>query len=166
MSQADWTRERENGSVSLLEPPGQSTRSRPLLSIGMGLVIFLCGIVIGAAAMNIRHERQRRLPLRDRIPALIADQLQRDLTLSRAQHDQIASIVKDHQAEMRQLRAELFPHYRPLLQEFVVDVSKVLTPEQQSAWKVKLRDTIQRMGIQDNIESITKQLSDEKGGTE
>lgn len=165
MSEADWTREKENGSLSLLEPPGLSRRNRPLLSVGMGIVIFLCGIVIGAAAMNIRHERQRRLPLRDRIPALIADQLQRDLTLSRAQHDQIAGIVKNHQEEMRKLRAELFPHYRPLLEEFVIDVSKVLTPQQQSAWKVKLRDTIQRMGIQDNIESITKQLSDVKGGT-
>lgn len=165
MSEADWTREKENGSLSLLEPPGPSRRNRPLLSVGMGIVIFLCGIVIGAAAMNIRHERQRRLPLRDRIPALIADQLQRDLTLTRAQHDQIADIVKNHQEEMRKLRAELFPHYRPLLEEFVIDVSKVLTPQQQSAWKVKLRDTIERMGIQDNIESITKQLSDVKGGT-
>jgi len=164
MSEAYWTPGRETSGVGLLDPPGTSHKTRPFLSFGLGIIIFLCGIVVGAAAMNIRHERQRRLPLKERIPTLIADQLQRDLALSRTQHDQITNIVRAHQEELRRLRVQLFPHYQPLLREFVSEVSQLLTPEQQAAWKVKLHETIQRMGIQDNVDSITAQQSDVKGG--
>jgi len=111
-------------STDLLERAEAGRRWDPRVA-GWSLLalVFLCGLAVGALAMNSSvHAKMHQQPAFDTPAgkALTFDKLQRELNLTPAQAEQIQSVLND-----------MWQYYRTVLSDSKSRVEQVLTEEQR-----------------------------------
>lgn len=153
----------DHSSIAAIPKPESPGPPVHWSSVLLGLVLFLCGGLAGAALTEFRHESRDELPAAPAIPRRLADHLQSKLGLTIEQRDAIEKITREHQVELRRLRRRFFPQFRPLLDSFVQQISDVLSPEQAEQWRKGVRQRIREMGIPEFSDSADAGGKDVKG---
>jgi len=111
-------------------------KRRRWLSILLGMVIFVSGLIIGAAGATIgmRNTFLRALHHPEQSAVELADRLRRPLKLDDSQLRQIELIFKKHQARFEQIRIEIQPRVVEELDQVEAEVAAVLNPKQRAEW--------------------------------
>jgi hypothetical protein len=119
-------------SANLLERAtlGKSSDPKTLCAVTLVLV-FLCGTVAGALAMNLGLHSRLHQPAFDTPAgkALYFERLQKELQLSPAQAEQMRSILND-----------FWDYYRTVLSDSKVRVEQVLNEEQRQKFEKLLQE--------------------------
>lgn len=98
------------------------------------LVLFLSGILMGAAGAWIMVERKAMDSVtrsKERAPGVIVERLDRELELNEAQKRRITEIVSQTQEEIRELRRRMRPEMDRIIQDSRERMKEELTPQQQ-----------------------------------
>jgi hypothetical protein len=119
-------------STNLLERAilGRAAGPKILCAITLALV-FLCGAVVGALAMNLGVHTRLHQPAFDTAAgkALYLEHLQKELQLSPAQAEQMQSILND-----------FWDYYRTVLSDSKVRVEQVLNDQQRKKFERLLQE--------------------------
>jgi Spy/CpxP family protein refolding chaperone len=124
-----------------LPPPASAPpRSRVWREVLLGLVILLCGIIIGAGGTvlvgrGILLGRGPGQP--DRTSREIARHMSERLDLTPDQQKQVRDIVRTHMVRINEVRNRGRQEAEQELDLMRDDVAKVLTPEQAQAWRTE-----------------------------
>jgi len=113
---------------------GRSSDPKILCAVTLVLV-FLCGAVAGALAMNLGVHTRLHQPAFDTPAgnALYFERLQKELQLTPTQTDQVRSILND-----------FWDYYRTVLSDSKVRVEQVLNPEQRRKFERLLQEAQQK----------------------
>jgi uncharacterized membrane protein len=121
----------------LFPPAPAPPRSRVWPEVLLGLVILLCGIIIGAGG-TVLVGRVFLVPGQpDRTSREIARHVSQRLDLSPDQQKQVRQIVRQHIERVNQIRESGRQEAEKELALMRDDVAKVLTPEQAQAWRTE-----------------------------
>ena len=128
------------------QPLPRPRRPRRWLTVLLGVVIFVCGAVIGSAAtlLIVRDRVLHMLRHPDEAPARITARLRRKLRLSDEQAEQVEAILARRQAALQEIRCKVQPTVERHLDAARDEIAAVLTPEQAETWHAhftRLRDT-------------------------
>jgi Spy/CpxP family protein refolding chaperone len=111
-------------------------RRRRLRTVLLGIVILVCGVVIGGALTL--HFRWPRLMLArqpwERIPEHIAERMRGELDLAVEQQREIERILAKHHGAMESIRVEVQPRVEAQIDSMRREIDAVLTPEQAARW--------------------------------
>lgn len=122
----------EHAVVSELPRP----RRRWIRTVLLGMVILVCGMVIGGALTL--HFRWPRLLIAgqpwERMPEHIAHRMRGELGLTEEQQTEIERILARHHAAMESIRTEVQPRVEAQIDSMRREVESVLTPDQASRW--------------------------------
>jgi Spy/CpxP family protein refolding chaperone len=119
-------------NTELLEKPTVRRGWDVRMTVGAVLVVvFLSGAAAGAVAMGSRaHLRMHQQAFETAAGrALSFDRLQRELSLTPAQAEQVSSIL-----------ADMWQYYRTVLTDSKARVEQVLTPQQRDKFEHLLRE--------------------------
>jgi Spy/CpxP family protein refolding chaperone len=120
-------------SVSSLLEVARTGRGNPKAACAIALtLVFLCGAVVGALAMDFGvHSRQRATPFdTDQGKAAYFSRMQKDLDLTPEQSEQMEIILKD-----------FWQFYRTVLSDSKQRIEQVLTPEQRIRFERMLQES-------------------------
>src|SRR5690242_7510773 len=123
-------------STSLLEKATLGRGADPKLVCAITLVlVFLCGAVAGALAMNLGVHSRLHQPTFDTAAgkALYFEHLKKELDLTPTQADQLQTILND-----------FWDYYRTVLTDGKVRVEQVLNPEQRRKFERLLQEAQQQ----------------------
>jgi hypothetical protein len=115
-------------------PAQRSLQARSWLSLGMVVLVFIAGAIVGVAGTRAM-QGPRAIRTLDEIPARVAERMQRDLDLSGEQRDRLEQIVRAHQGDVRRIRAQIAPQMRAEIRRIIDEMSAVLSPEQAERWR-------------------------------
>lgn len=123
--------------------PGRGRRR--WVSLVLSVVIFVSGVLIGAAgaAGVIRREMLQALRDPSAVPARITQRLKRRLSLTDVQADEIQGILEARQRAVQAIRATVQPAVMHELLLAKTEVADVLDDEQRERWEAdfdRLRD--------------------------
>lgn len=106
-------------------------------SILLGLVILLCGMVIGAgvALVCVQKIVVHAIHNPQETPGRIAERMKSKLKLTDEQTRQVKAILSERQKALHALRREWQPRVVQELDKTKEEVTKVLTPEQARAFR-------------------------------
>jgi len=111
--------------------------------VGVVVVAFLCGILIGVAADHAYLLHARRLmPSRfpGHVPRLMVDHLSRNLDLTPQQRTTVEQILERRRARVASIWTNVRPQITREIEETNAEIEKILTPEQKEKFaKVKMR---------------------------
>ncbi|MGD0497467.1 MAG: hypothetical protein ABSC23_03420 [Bryobacteraceae bacterium] len=99
----------------------------PKVACGFVLtLVFLCGGVVGALAIDLGVHNRARTPSFETVPGRVAyfDRIQKELALTDEQSKQVESILND-----------FWQYYRTVLSDARQRVEQVLTPEQKTKFE-------------------------------
>lgn len=119
-----------------LQPPA---RNAWIKGLGLGLAIFVSGVVLGgsmARSYYLGQERERFFRPKN-MPDDLVDSLTFDLGLSPEQHGQVLSVFKLHHGQMEALRAKIQPAVDAEMDGVRGEVAKVLNAEQLRRWDMR-----------------------------
>lgn len=121
-----------------LPPPPR--RRNWLSSMMLGLVILVCGGIIGAGiTAHILWDRFLHGVRRpEAIGLRITQHLTEDLDLSEEQTEEIRGIIEKHHRAQRQIMREAHPRLRAELDSLRTEVEELLTPEQAERWNERI----------------------------
>jgi hypothetical protein len=125
----------ENG---LKETPITPARRRTWVrSLLLGMVILLCGAVIGSVITAVALEQRPIHGIRrpDRLPERIAEDMRWKYKLTDEQERQIQAIFEEHGKKLSDIRAEVQPRVDAEHEALRRGVEAVLTPEQAGQWR-------------------------------
>jgi Spy/CpxP family protein refolding chaperone len=111
-------------------------RRRWLRTVLLGIVILLCGIVIGGA-LTLRFRWPRLLLAREpweRMPEHIAERMRAELGLTEEQEAQIEVILARHHGAMDSIRLEVQPRVEARIDSMRREINALLTPQQAAQW--------------------------------
>jgi hypothetical protein len=118
-------------SASLMEKAGPSRSWNPKLACALALgLVFLCGAASGALVMDLRVHNRPRTPAFDAsaIKAMNFEQMQRELSLTPVQSEQIQSVLSD-----------FWQYYRTVLSDSKQRVEQLLTDTQKQKFEKMLQ---------------------------
>ena len=117
-------------SPNLPSPAGRPGNARTLCAVTLTLV-FLCGAVVGALAMNMGiHKGLHNPPFwTDAGKALYLERLRKDLDLSPAQVEEISSVLDDFNT-----------YYRTVLSEGKARILHILSDDQRHKFEQILQE--------------------------
>ncbi len=115
--------------------PAVPCRSR-LRALLLGMVILLCGVVIGSGATVIILHRVviHAIHNPEEVPGRIARQVGKKLKLTREQTAKIKAILTDRQKALLAIRREVYPQVERELQKAKEQVAAILEPEKAKSW--------------------------------
>jgi len=125
-----------------LPPPQLPTPPRVWLTLLMGGILLVSGMVMGAggSVLFLKH----RFDQPDHEPKHFSDRLAkrmtRDLDLSEEQSEKIHSIFKAHQEEMHTIRLQIKDEIDTSFEGIKSEVKAVLTPEQIEKWERRIHE--------------------------
>lgn len=126
-----------------MNPEASRTRRTRLLALASLLVVFVAGVLVGAAAEHARRERGFRgePPRRPGPPEIFAAQgeLGRRLHLTAEQSDSIQRIILRDRAKADAIFREMRPRLRARFDSTSAAIDAVLTPEQRAEFR-RLRE--------------------------
>jgi len=115
------------------------TRGIWLKGVGLALVIFASGVVLGVSMSRtyyLQQERERFFRPRN-MPADLVDSLSIDLQLSPEQHAAVLAVFQKHHEQMEALRAKIQPEVDIEMEGVRSEVAKSLTNEQLRRWDMR-----------------------------
>jgi hypothetical protein len=118
-------------STNLLERPSVGRGWDPRIAATLALaLVFLCGALAGALAMNLGVHTRLHQPAFDTAAgkALNFEKVQKELDLTPVQAEQVQSILND-----------MWQYYRTVLSDSKARVEQVLTQEQRKKFEVLLQ---------------------------
>ena len=127
-------------------PP--SAPPSPWRMLLLGLIILMCGIIIGSAA-TIAAERRALLRVAQHpgeLSVRAADRLARRLDLTEQQRGRVEAILTERLQRLAQLRQRVRPDVDRELNALEEEVAAVLDERQQQRWRrdfTRLRELIQ-----------------------
>jgi hypothetical protein len=124
--------EEEAGSL----PPPKPSLWRQL---ALGLVILVCGIVIGASGGLLLGKRLWHPP-RDPMPRDVMPRMTERLNLTPEQQKQIGQIVSKRLVAVAEIRKEMRPRIGEQMQLMQSEVAEVLNAEQKAEWRRWFRE--------------------------
>jgi hypothetical protein len=120
-------------------------KPRRWLLVLLGVVILACGMAIGAG-LTLFGLRSRVLQLirnPEKVPEAITARLRGELDLSEEQASQVEAILKNHQADLEEIRREVQPRVETLLDLVRQEVGEVLDERQAGRWRERF-DALRR----------------------
>ncbi|MFP6581528.1 MAG: hypothetical protein VCD00_03115 [Candidatus Hydrogenedentota bacterium] len=112
------------------------------LTLLMGAVLLVCGIVIGAGGTTLIV--QNRLEQPDAAPSQFSQRLMgrmtRDLDLTDEQAKEVRAVFQSHSVEMRTVREEMDGRVDVLRATMQQEVRAILTPEQVEKWEKRIQE--------------------------
>ena len=122
-----------HGDVSVMERPAGKVRD-PRLICGMTLtLVFLAGAVVGALAMDLGIHNRPRPTGFDTPRALDFERIQKELSLTAAQSEQMKSVLED-----------FWQYYRNVVSGGKQQVEQLLTLEQRRKFERMLQESAAR----------------------
>ncbi len=115
-------------------PSGRPSRAQSWISVALVVVVFVAGLLCGAAAMRMFPASRHPADWNDLL-SRVAKRMQQDLDLSEAQQADIQKIVRAHQPELDQIRTRTIKETRTELQQVMDEMCDVLTAEQASRFR-------------------------------
>ncbi|HEY1597983.1 MAG TPA: hypothetical protein VGG64_00175 [Pirellulales bacterium] len=115
-------------------PSGRRNRARPWISLLLVMVVFVAGLLCGAAAMRA-FPRSRQPEDWSDLLSRVANRMQRDLDLTELQQADIQAIVRAHQPELDHIRTHTIREMRTELQQVMDEMCKALTTEQANQFR-------------------------------
>jgi hypothetical protein len=102
----------------------------------LGVVILLCGMLIGSGATVVILHRVviQAIHNPEQVPARIAKRIGRKLKLTQDQTSRIRAILLDRQKALLAIRREVYPRVDRELQEAKEQVAATLDPAKAKAW--------------------------------
>jgi hypothetical protein len=133
-----------------MNSPSQTPKKRGWKLILLGVVIFFCGMVIGAGiTFHAGHLMMfRAMNPQGRLAERITKHIDRDLHLTGEQKDQVGKIVADRVSAFRTI---LMESYGKITEQFALlndQVVPILTEEQKAKWEEhhrKMQNVITRI---------------------
>lgn len=106
-------------------------------SVLLGIVILLCGVLIGAggAVIVIRHVVLHAIQHPEEAPQRITNRVRRMLDLSEHQAAEVKKILTERQKVILGLRRQIQPEVEKELEKAKEDVAAILKPEQAKKWR-------------------------------
>ncbi|MBN1901344.1 hypothetical protein JW926_08485 [Candidatus Sumerlaeota bacterium] len=120
-----------------LTPSLRLKRSPALRQIMLGIVIFLCGIIVGTGVTLLIARRIVIKALRnpEGMPQRITTRMKKNLSLSDVQAEKVQQIISRHLGELNRIRKETHPRVRENLGRLKEEVADVLDEEQERKWR-------------------------------
>ncbi len=118
-----------------LPPP----RRFPWRQLVLGLVILVCGIVIGASGALLLGKRGW-FRTRDPMPRDLMPRMTERLKLNPEQQKQVGQIVSKRLAAVAEIRGEMRPRIGEQMQLMQSEVAEVLNAEQKAEWRRWFRE--------------------------
>ncbi len=128
--------EKEIKEIRVKTPPQAPKKRRWKLAL-WGLVILLCGMVIGAGiTFHLGGAMLFRLAGPDgKMAEHITKRIDRDLHLTAEQRSQVAKIVDHRVSAFKSILNEAYPRIKEQFELMHVEVTPLLTPEQKLKWE-------------------------------
>ena len=114
-------------STSFLGAAAARSARNPRTSAGVALaLVFLCGSVVGALAIDLVVHSRQRPPVFETLQGKAATfaRMQKELDLTPAQSEQMASILDD-----------FWQYYQTVISEGKQRIEQILTPEQKAKFE-------------------------------
>ncbi len=138
-------------SVSTVPPPRPAplltaVRPRPWARLGLWigtlLLVFAAGAAAGGATykMYLDWSVQNMVRNPNYTPILVAERLQRDLSLTNEQTVQVKGIMERQNAAMHKLRMESHPKWMAIVDQMKREMNAVLTEPQRLAWEKQTKE--------------------------
>jgi hypothetical protein len=127
----------EEPAVSRAKPPELPAppKKRRLRSIALGLVILICGGVLGSGITLVVVQRTMEvIQTPGEAPKRIAERMRRKLDLSPEQTSQVLAILKEREQGIRSTLREIEPKIEEELMKTREQVSGTLNPAQAKKW--------------------------------
>jgi hypothetical protein len=123
-------------------------KSKPWRSILLGIIIFLCGLIVGAGVAVVAVQKMvvHAITNPEEIPQRITQRLRSKLDLTNEQATQIKSIIAMRQKAIQQIRREFQPRLEKELDLAREDVAAVLGPEKAQVWRKRF-ERLKRMWL-------------------
>jgi hypothetical protein len=126
------------------QTPARPRRSRKqtLLSVLLGLVILLCGGVIGSGLTL--HFLWGRLmtgihnPRAGEMPERLTGRIDRMLDLNDEQRARVEEIIREKQQVFLEMRADFFPRVNSLIEDLHSAIATELDDKQRATWDTRL----------------------------
>lgn len=125
---------------SLVETDAVSVLRRPWRrNLALGLIILVCGAVIGSmiTAVTLRRGPMHEMRRMEDLPQKIASEMRREFGLSAEQEQQLKGIFEEHGKKLSDIRREVQPRVESEHESLRKAVETVLTPEQAGKWQKK-----------------------------
>jgi Spy/CpxP family protein refolding chaperone len=139
-------------------PSGRPNRARSWISAALILVVFVAGILCGAAGMRMFPAPRQPIDWSDLLNR-VAKRMQQDLDLTEAQQADIQKIVGAHQPELDQIRTRTIKEMRTELQQVMDEMCEVLTAEQASHFRSEAQPRLDKFFPADGQAPDAKQVS-------
>ena len=116
-------------------------------AVSVVIVAFVAGVLAGVAGDRVyifRHGPPR--PGKSAAARIVA-RLDKELSLTKTQHDQVAAIVEQHRQRMDAISDSVHPQMQKEIDSANGEIEKVLTPEQKTKFadlRMKMRARHQR----------------------
>ncbi len=123
----------DSSHVELLR--AKRRRSRWLHAL-LALLIFGSGAVTGGAVTVhlLKHHVHQVLAHPERAAELMTERLRREFDLTDAQFEQVRTILAERHGEFEQIRREVFPQVREVLDATHDDIAAVMDDQQREQW--------------------------------
>jgi hypothetical protein len=117
-------------------------------SVVLGLVIFTCGLTIGAGVtvIVVRKMIVHAITHPEELPQRITQRLRSKLSLTDEQAARIRSIIAKRQRAIQEIRREFQPRLEKELDSAEEEVAAVLGPEKAKPWRKRL-DQLKRLWL-------------------
>ncbi len=129
----------EAGTEGPISPTSLSIapKKRRWRSFFLGVVILLCGMVIGAGGTVVvmKHIILRAIQHPEEAPQRITDRVRNKLDLTEDQAAKVKAILTERQNKIQALRRQVQPEVEKELEKAKEDVAAVLKPDQAEKWR-------------------------------
>ena len=118
------------------EPKPHGRRRKRLIMFLLSGAVFLSGIVVGASMMPfvIFHFEPSIFPSPQEMPRLVTERMERKLDLTDEQSRKIHVVLERYVEDMEAYRTNVQSDITVKLDQFRIDMTSPLTPEQAIVW--------------------------------
>lgn len=112
------------------------------LTLLMGAVLLVCGVVIGAGGtvLVVKNRMDQPGSAPEQFNRRLTERMTRDLDLTPEQSKQIRAVFDGHREEMKSIREGVDEQMNALRETMRDEVSEILSPEQLSQWESRVKE--------------------------
>jgi hypothetical protein len=128
------------------KPSPRAKKSSNVKQIILGIIILLCGFLIGSGMTILIARRMvvNAIKHPEGIPQRITNRIKRNLDLSDAQAETVQQIISRHLRDLYQIRRETQPRVRQNLEQLKEEVADVLNKKQEQKWRERF-ESLERL---------------------
>ena len=112
------------------------------LTLLMGAVLLVCGVVIGAGGtvLVVKNRMDQPGSAPEQFNRRLTERMTRDLDLTPEQSKQIRAVFDGHRDEMKSIREGVDEQMNVLRESMREEMSVILTPDQLSQWERRAKE--------------------------